>query len=277
MAKIKLILMDMDGTLLNSEQKISSDNIRAICHAQENGIRIGLCSGRGPGDLITFVHNSNLHDIALLTMNGTFCLENEYAEPFASFLLPEDTLRETERILQQEDVCYECFCLNQLAIRQSSRKEFFARWAPDENNHHSYACKITFDEAGLQEARKSGVHKIIAIFYDEEKRRLVYDRLNRLGKLDIASSWVDNCELMPLGHGKGSAVLQLGKRLNIQPDEIMTIGDQDNDLSMFTCGAIGVAMANASPVIKAAAKLHTLSNDENGVAYAIEHFAIQER
>src|SRR5699024_9673830 len=77
-------------------------------------------------------------------------------------------------------------------------------------------------------------------------------------------------EILQTGLSKGNAVKQLAEMLSIEREEIMCIGDGENDLSMIEYAGCGVAMANATPNVKKVADFHTLSKDDSGVAYAIK-------
>ena len=79
---------------------------------------------------------------------------------------------------------------------------------------------------------------------------------------------------MPQGVSKGRAVKELAEKMGIGPDQVMTVGDFDNDLSMIEYAGYGIAMGNATPKVKAAAKYVTLTNDEDGVAAAIRKYVL---
>ncbi|MTL48593.1 HAD-IIB family hydrolase, partial [Turicibacter sanguinis] len=95
--------------------------------------------------------------------------------------------------------------------------------------------------------------------------------------LEVVSSWKNNFEVMKKGSSKGEAVKQLTKYFNLTPDEVMCIGDSENDLSMIQFAGVGVAMGNATEDVKQAAQFITTSNKEGGVANAIEHFVLNQK
>ena len=94
-------------------------------------------------------------------------------------------------------------------------------------------------------------------------------------ELEIVSSWDDKFEIMKKGSSKGEAVAQLAKYFNLKRDEIMCIGDSENDLSMIEYAGIGVAMGNAIDKVKKSAQYITASNTDSGVAKAIEKFVLK--
>jgi len=92
--------------------------------------------------------------------------------------------------------------------------------------------------------------------------------------VELSKSWRDNLEVMDKGVSKGSAVKLLCERLGINSDEVMAIGDNENDLSMIKFAGVGVAMGNAEDMVKEQADFITSSNDEDGVALAIEKYVL---
>ena len=91
----------------------------------------------------------------------------------------------------------------------------------------------------------------------------------------FVSGGVANYEIMDSGVGKGRALLALGARLGIAPEEIMAVGDSENDLDMIERAGLGVAMANSEEIVKRRADVMTLSNDEDGAAAAIEKYILE--
>ena len=130
--------------------------------------------------------------------------------------------------------------------------------------------------AGLDALRAQGVNKLLCMARDEEKLERVRQALSALPGLDVTSSWSMNLELMPAGVNKGMAVAALAQRLGIGPESVMALGDYDNDVSMLSYAGVSVAMANASERARAAARYRTLSNDEDGVAHAIQRYALAQ-
>ena len=94
------------------------------------------------------------------------------------------------------------------------------------------------------------------------------------GKVTVTSSRDNFLELMEPGVNKWEAVKAVAESYGIRPEEIMCIGDSNNDLCMIENAGIGVAVANAKPAVRAAAKVVTSSNDEDGVAEVIERFTL---
>ena len=96
----------------------------------------------------------------------------------------------------------------------------------------------------------------------------------RLAGVDVTSSWTNNIEIMPSGIDKGSALREISAYLGLTADEVMAIGDQENDRPMLAFAGHSTAMGNATDKIKAICVHRTLTNDEAGVAYAVRRWAL---
>ena len=119
--------------------------------------------------------------------------------------------------------------------------------------------------------RKEDVGKLNIFFPDGETRHKVLDKIKALD-YDFAYSEPTNIDINKKGSDKGKGLKMLMKHLELTPDEVLVIGDNFNDLELLQATTNSVVMANAPEEVKAYAKYVTLSNDENGVAYAIKRF-----
>ena len=268
---IQLIAMDMDGTLLNPAQEVSPRNAAALRMARDQGIHLAICSGRSPGDIGLFALENGLEDCALLALNGLYCQRSANAKPFSQHVLDNETLRKTMRIIREEKQPFACYAQNKLVIfpqNGEDAKTFFTV-----HDNHPDGPQILYGEEGFARLTE-GVNKIINFAPDQESWERTRRRLMELPKLEVSTSWPLDFELMPKEFGKGSAVSELAAQLGLTADQVMTIGDYDNDESMIRWAGFGVAMANATDCIKNAAQFITLSNAEDGVAHAIEKYAL---
>lgn len=268
--EIKLIVMDMDGTLLNSDQQISQENREALLKAREQGIHLAICSGRLSGDIARFVQD-DLKDCAILSLNGSYCLRG--GDVVANHVLTSETLDRCVQTLMQARIPFGCFAQNRLAIFDECMPTELTMWS-------SYtegvgAPEFHRGEEGLAKLRVAGVNKIVCFSFEDAKLRAVHEQLAGIPNLQVTSSWVQNWELMPVGVDKGAAVKELAKHLGLDSSNVMALGDFDNDLSMIDYAGLGVAMGNASENVLRIADAVTLTNDENGVAEAIHRYALR--
>lgn len=280
MQPIRLIALDMDGTLLtrsgSGDTQVPAANLSALMRCQEAGIHIVLASGRLPDDAALFVtpHGIKPHIIGL---NGSVILDEPYAAPAMQRLLPEDTALRVFRILQAADVDIAVFTLwDACSVRPNA-----LAWARRELGTHfgNPAGRVNYF-TGMPQALDcmSRAGKIVALA--PEHSAALADARRRIASLcpevSISSSWSNNFEVNPAGVDKGSALSQLAARLGIPLRQTMAIGDNDNDGSMLRAAGVGVAMGNANASAVAAATHITLPCGSNGVAAAINALVFGE-
>lgn len=269
---IRLIAMDMDGTLLNSRQEISEGNVRALRMARERGVHIALCSGRCCGDNRSFAEHYGLGDVAILSLNGAYCLLPGQSEPYESHAFTPDALAQCLALLKVLGNDYGCFSANRIVYVFSSERSQLNQWVGRLWTKHAPECLYGADALGQLQT----VNKFIYVDNDPAHLEESRERFRRIDGLNVTSSWYNNLEIMPVGADKGAAVRGLAKRLGIPLEQVMTFGDNDNDLGMIECAGLGVAMANANERVKSAAKYVTLTNDEDGVADAVSRFVLND-
>ncbi len=268
---IRLIAMDMDGTLLNPEQQLSPGNRQALLDANAAGIQLAICSGRMPGDSALFALDNGLEHCAILGLNGGCCQLSPKEPPYANHVLPAETVLAVCRRLEKLGMTFGCFLQNTVVIfqgRQTLRQQDWgAHWDRPGGPRMLYGGDIALLAA-------QGVNKIVCV--EDDGRLLSQQRslLEAEGRLQVTSSWVNNLELMPLGVDKGLAVRELAQKLSLDASQVMAVGDFDNDLPMLRYAGFAVAMGNGSERVRAQADAVTRSNALDGVAAAIQRWVL---
>ncbi len=133
------------------------------------------------------------------------------------------------------------------------------------------------DIYGVMERENRAMDKAQGLFADMGERGRAWEELEAVGGLALVGSLGYNIEINAAGVNKGRGLLELGVLLGIRREEIMVCGDGDNDVSMLEEAGFGVAMGNAEEQVKAVADYITCSNDDEGVARAIEKFVLGRR
>jgi len=140
--------------------------------------------------------------------------------------------------------------------------------------------KIWFDEAWddylyWQGQDKKTLKRINAILKDIERKDCIAKRFSKITELAVVSSSKELLNIMSSGVSKGNAIKELAEKSNIDLKQIIAFGDNYNDLEMFNTVGFTVAMGNAVEELKAISSFVTLSNDESGVAYALENIILK--
>ena len=233
---IKLVAIDLDGTLLNEQKLISDENKQALAQAKQQGVKIVLCTGRPLAAMAHYLQELGLVDEGdySITFNGGLVQKNDTGEIMEKKVMEVSLYNVLNKLLQFQpadisDITDE-FVLNKAVI--------------------------AYD----QEELDPKIKEIPAEFHE------MYEIIKTRSML---------LEFMPKGVTKAYGISLLAKDLGLKQEEIMAIGDEENDLPMIQYAGLGVAMENAVPFVKEAADFVTASNEENGVAKVIQKFVLE--
>lgn len=271
--RIRLIALDMDGTTFNSRKEITNRTRRTIAEAVERGIQVFPATGRPksylPQEIMSIpgVHYAS-------TSNGASIIDINKEAPLYEDLIPAERMPDIIRRIKDLPVIIELFYKGACYCDRSTLPviEQILQERPSVQNGQApeiYEDGI-FDRL-LQDPFP--VEKVHLIFSDLKIRKEIMDFYQKENILDVTSAFAENLELTSKTATKSNALLRLAGILGISQEETMAIGDSFNDLDMLEAAGTSVAMGNAEPEIKETADLITKTNDEDGVAWAIEKYA----
>lgn len=269
---IKLIALDLDGTLLTSDKTISDENKQAIKEAVAKGIHVVLCTGRPIMGIRGFLEELDLvspHHYAV-TFNGGLVQVTETEEILAE---KTHTLSDVQRI-------YDEFSRVGLPINPIDLQKVYEPTYPSDNpSHYPIIIKnLQFEARELDTFLPSHTFNKVVSCCPEEVLDARIEKLSEAFKetVTLLKSRPILMEILPSGVDKSFGLKRLCNHLGIEPSEVMTMGDEENDLAMLQWAGYGVAMENATSEVKAVAKYRTGTNDEHGVAQAIKKYALGE-
>ncbi len=245
MAHYKLVALDMDGTLLNGEGRISKENKRWIRRASERGVIVMIATGRGMRTIVPFVEELELSS-PIVAVNGS----EVWSSPRTMW---KRTVMETRHIreLYRMALDYDTWFWGYSTDGPFNR----GTWMDD------YERK-TWLKFGFQTE-------------DERIRNEIRNALLSWGTLEITNSNPDNMEVNPAGVTKAAGIREVCRLLEIDLSQVVAVGDSMNDIDMIRAAGLGVAMGNAQDAVKAAADLVTASNDRDGVAQVIRERVLE--
>lgn len=273
--KIKMIGLDLDGTLLTTEKKMTPYTRTVLEKALAEGIEVLVSTGRSvtavPKDVLAIPGMKYA-----VTSNGARVLNIVTGEVLHESMISVEKAEQILQILEKYDVIAEIFIDGVSYAGSEVLKrayEFFenpnmAKYLIDTRVPVESVMKKLY-EANLP------VDKVHIIFCDLEEKKTAYEELKKISGLEIASAYGNNLEVNREGTDKGKGLLQLGESLGIMREEIMACGDGMNDYEMLKAVGFAVAMENGHPKVKEIADYVTESNDDDGVAKAIKKFALQ--
>jgi Cof subfamily protein (haloacid dehalogenase superfamily) len=273
---IQLIALDLDGTLLNSAKQVSPRTLQALQKAASMGVVIVPSTGRSFDGIPSIIADLPFVQYAL-TLNGAVVVNIRTKEIIHQCNFNKEEALFLWSYLQKYDALCDCAIDGELYMEQQT----FLR-LPDygQTQERIALMRSTRKEAYsiremlLQENTKTA--KMNLLFSNLRKRLNAKFELEQIHFVEVSSSLEKNLELNKKGGNKGNGLLALAEYLGIQRDQIMACGDSDNDYSMIKAAGLGIAMENGLETIKKIAVAVTLSNDQDGVAYAIEQWVLTE-
>ncbi|MDC3418518.1 Cof-type HAD-IIB family hydrolase [Aquibacillus salsiterrae] len=240
---IRLIALDMDGTLLNSNHEVSKQNRLAIEKAREKGLEVILSTGRHFSTCSAYAKSLNLSSY-LITVNGS------------------EIWTATGELVERQllDVA-----IMELLVSLHKKHETYA-WVASTN-------KIWRGEipANLED------YEWLKFGFDtdsNETKEAIVDQLSKNELVELSNSSPTNIEVNAVGINKARAIEKVCARLGITMDQVMAMGDSLNDIKMIEEVGLGVAMGNAQDEVKAVCDWVTKHHDDDGVAYAINKLVL---
>lgn len=273
--KIKMIGLDLDGTLLTSEKKMTPYTRTVLEKALAQGVEVLVSTGRSitavPKDILAIPGMKYA-----VTSNGARVLNIVTEEVLHESMISVEKAEKILQILEKYDVIAEIFINGVCYAEREVLKRAYEFFDNPSMAEYIMNTRVPVENVmkKLHEANLP-VDKVHIIFCDLEEKKAAYEELKEIDGLEIASAYGNNLEVNREGTDKGKGLLQLGELLGIRREEIMACGDGMNDYEMLKAVGFAVAMENGHPKVKEIADYVTESNDDDGVAKAIEKFALQ--
>ena len=270
--KYKLIVLDVDGTMLNSNREVTKRTVQTLRRVQQMGIKIALASGRPTYGILPLAREIDLgvYGGYIISYNGAQVMEAQTGQIIF------------ERRIDPQMVPY---------LEKKARKMGFtmAYYDGDEVVSDDISNPHVVDEAALNgmTLRQDDIlslsmddwpAEIMLVSDDEDALTSLEQHMQRhlAGVMDTIHSNPYYLEIVGYQVGKSYAMSALVQKMGIQMSEVLAIGDGEADINMIQMAGTGVAMANATVGVRRCADFTTLSNDEDGAAVAIEKAIVQE-
>jgi Cof subfamily protein (haloacid dehalogenase superfamily) len=278
-----MIASDMDGTLLSSHLAISETNKEAVLEAQAQGIEFMVATGRAYSEAKPALDDAGIK-CCMITGNGAQIFD-ENGEATVTFSIDKKTTKEIMTTLREKNLYFELMTTNGVyAESQPQRVENFATLLANQVPHLTFKMAIAmasthlnmlpvhyinnYDELLVDDSVE--ILKVIA-FSDEGPKLLrpIADELEANGPLYVTASFPNNIEINHKDAQKGNAVKLMAEKRGIELEDVMTIGDNFNDVSMLKVAGVSFAMGNAEEDVKKIAKYEADTNMNHGVGKAI--------
>ncbi len=272
MNRIKLIGVDLDGTVLNAEKKISEKNKEVFALCKKRGIYVVPVTGRPYSGIYGEYKKAMRCDYTINT-NGAAVMDVKNNQRIISHTMDVKTSFDVMDALKEYDCYYGVFCdgfgyLKEEHLEREKRNyintpiyEYILKTRRALKDYYEFVENAGECDNIYVMAKNSRIRSEICEVIKNIKN--IYFTCSDYNDVEIGG----NCS-------KGATLLELARYLNIPPAEVMAIGDSGNDINMLESAGLSVAMGNASDEVKKVSDYVTKSNEENGVAYAVEKFVL---
>lgn len=273
----KLVVSDLDGTLLDKNMKISNENALAIARLADLGVNFAISSGRTLCEILEpgILDGLNVRYVAY--SNGAAIYDTEKGEKVASFEIKPDEIAVLFDVLDD----YDASC----AVHVDGYSYFDAKMTTEEafSKHriNDYYRKIILNmrmresvECLAREA--SAVESVVAFFASDDEREAAYERLDRLGCFAISSSVERSIEINSARAGKGVSLLEIAELFGACARDTIALGDNLNDVPMFDAAGLSLCVKNGNQGAKQSADHVVCSSDEHVARYILDNIILRK-
>lgn len=273
---IKAVFLDLDGTLLNDEKIISQKNISTLKHFASKGIKFIVSTGRNYTGTLSVLNNINFIDY-IITSNGAAVYDTHTGKPIITDFMSNGLAISLAESLDLENIMLDIF-VNGEAYMEEKNIEFLKHVDTPEAIR-SFILHNRIIVPSIMDyliTSKKDIEKVTINFKTLPdgtifKRAETIDIIKSFLSLSCVTGGSNNVEVTLSEATKGHAMRKLVNLLNIPISDTAAMGDSENDLHIIETAGVGIAMGNADDMVKSAADFVTLTNEEDGVSYALEN------
>lgn len=274
--RIRMIGLDMDGTLLTTEKELTEHTRGVLREAIDRGVVVLPATGRPlagiPEEVLKFPGVRYA-----VASNGARIVDLKESRVLYEDLVPYETGRRVLEICSRYDSMLEIY-YDGVGYAEEEKLKHLDEYVPrlPMARYIASSRRPVADVRAMHEERKAPTDKVQALFRTTEECKKAWKEVEKeIPDIEITGALSNNIEVNAKGVNKGRGLMILGELLGIHREEIMAVGDGSNDIAMLREAGLGVAMENATEAVKAAADVVTLSNDQEGAAAAIEKYVLQ--
>ena len=277
MFDFKLITVDLDGTLLDDQCRVSENNLSAIKSLSKKGIFVVPCTGRTLAEIPESLKNNK--DIRYIIHSTGSVILDTFTNQKVLNCISKDIAQKIFKVLSEFDVHiairHNGFCHVKTGTTDKKSIEYYNIFFGHEDIIRNFAKKVdNFDE---WKYKIDNIEAFAIFFHDLNQREECKSRLEKIDGLSLTFVSDYNIEILSKNSGKGSAVKNLLKMLNIEKKDALGLGDSGNDLPMMQSVGIPIAVSNATETIKKYCKQIICSNQEHAIEYLYNNYVKKEK
>ncbi len=263
-----LCVFDMDDTLLAPDKSVPFDNMQALEKLHELGIGVTIATGRSGFLIGKFIDLLSI-ELPVVTCNGGMLVSPDLKQVVWENPIVDHELRKLLTYLFDQKADFLAYSSTMIYCPPESQGiKLFTDYNKTVPEHRK--APITHLTPAILEGTLPAISKILLYYPTPEQGQY----LRSLPGLEVLASMSHVLDIMQAGSTKGNAVLSLAKHLNIPIENVAVFGDNENDISMFSCGALSVAMGNSHPELKKLADFIAGDAVNAGVAQGLHEFVL---
>ncbi len=267
--KYKLVVTDMDGTLLNSNNEVSEENKKALEKLRSMGVHVAIATGRMYTTAKIYAKHLGIVT-PIICSNGAVVKNLGNDERIHGSPITKENCIKLIDMFKEHNTYFHFYSEDTIfGEKLEGKMLYFSEWGKTLKEEDRIKVKIVKDSREIIDSNEI-IYKFGFQIDDPIKLKDISKHISARADVEIHKSFWNMVDIMTKGVNKGKAVERLGKSLGVKQEEIIAIGDNQNDMSMLEYAGLGVAMGNAEEDVKAIADYITDTNDNNGVAKVIE-------
>jgi Cof subfamily protein (haloacid dehalogenase superfamily) len=263
---MKLIISDLDGTLVHKQQ-ITENTLATIQKLHQHGFAFTIATGRHVSATKEIAQKLNIK-LPVICSNGAYIYDFENEEIIDQVLIDPQTSKDIIKDLNDDKYEYLLYTPHSIIGSDQSKSLLISKIGQ--------APILVVPKEYLEQYLTLGLVKILVIDQDFDRISKLKNKLKSYEQVYAIQSQSDFLDIGNIKANKGNALEKLSKYLNIALDECLSIGDQENDLEMILNAKIGVAMGNGVQILKEASDFVTKTYDQDGFSYAIEQLLFKK-
>lgn len=272
MGQFKIVAVDLDGTVLNGKKEISSENIRAFRACKEKGILVIPVTGRPLSGLYREYIDA-LGCRYSINTNGAVAVDLINKKVLIRESINNKIVEDILDVLEKFDCYYSLFYKGLGYLNEEKYQYELSRFEKTPMYRYIKETRRPVENQRKFMNNIDYCDNIYVTARTTEIRDRICQEIGKFKDIFFTCSDVDDVEIGG-NCSKGKTLIELGNLLGVEKEEIIAIGDSGNDVAMLEMAGMGIAMGNASSVVKNSADFVTKSCEENGVAYAIKNFCL---
>ena len=270
---IRMIGLDLDGTLLTGDKRLTEGNREALTRAAESGVIVVPVTGRPLSGIPEQIRELPFIRY-MITSNGAVTTDRSGGYPIRERCMARETAEKTLRAAEGDGVIREFFAGGYGYHDHSTRKLLWKRFERTPVLSYLEKSRIPVEDLYEELSGKERIENLSIMCSSPEEKERILARVRGISGIRIIYPWPTDLEITSSEADKGEALLSLAQMLGCRREEVMAMGDGNNDLGLMKAAGLSVAMGNSAPEVVEAADYVTKDNEHDGVALAVRRYVL---